>query len=82
MELDDIITEVNEAVEDQSIPRRLREALARVSRDLKAEDQDYAVKITSVIYDLDEMSNDVNIPVHAKTFLWDVISHLEALKSV
>ncbi|MFH1788969.1 MAG: UPF0147 family protein [Candidatus Altiarchaeota archaeon] len=82
MDLDDIIDEVQEASEDQSIPRRVREVLARVCQDLKAEDQDTAVKVTSVIYELDDIANEVNIPVHAKTLLWDVISHLEAVKSV
>ena len=81
MSLDNVIDEVKEASLDQSVPRRIRESLEKVALELEADSQDSAVKVTSAIYEVDEIANDVNIPVHAKTMLWDIISHLESLKS-
>lgn len=80
MRLDDVLEEIGEAVSDHSIPRRVRESLSQIAEDLKEDGTDSAVKVTSAIYALEDIANDVNIPVHAKTALWDIISHLEGLK--
>jgi uncharacterized protein (UPF0147 family) len=39
-----------------------------------------SMRITTAIYGIEEVSGDINIPMHAKTQLWDIISDLEALK--
>jgi uncharacterized protein (UPF0147 family) len=82
MDLEDVCREIQEACVDQSVPRRVRDVLSKISGELNKGGQDSAVKITSAIYDLDEIANDVNLPVHAKTLLWDIISHLESIKSM
>ncbi|MFH1835940.1 MAG: UPF0147 family protein, partial [Methanobacteriota archaeon] len=67
--------------EEGSLPRRVREALSKVADDLKLTGEDSAVQVTSAIYELEEIANDVNIAVHAKTIIWDIISTLESLKT-
>lgn len=81
MELNEVLKDINEAAGDHSIPRRIRETLARISGDLGKKDQDLAVKVTSAVYEIEGISNDVNIPMHIKTVLWDIISSLEAVKN-
>ena len=39
------------------------------------------MKVTAAIYGIEEVSNDINIPMQAKTTLWSIISDLEALKN-
>jgi len=80
MDVNEIATKIDETLKDYSVPRRVKEALGRVSKELLNNDKDKIVKITSAVYELEEISNDVNIPMHAKTILWDIISDLEALK--
>lgn len=80
MTLDDVIAKMEENVNDYSMPRRVKVTLARVKEDLKKDEQDIAVRVTSAIYELEDIVNDVNISMHAKTALWDIISDLEALK--
>ena len=46
---------------------------------LKDESQDQSVKISTVLGKLDEISNDPNIPVHARTLIWEVLSKLESI---
>ena len=38
------------------------------------------VRVSEVIARLDEISNDPNIPVHARTLIWEILSKLEAVK--
>ncbi len=80
MDIDDVIKEIDEILQDYSMPKRVKTVLKHVSEELKKDTSDRAVKITTAIYEIEEVANDINLPMHAKTTLWDIISGLEALK--
>lgn len=80
MDLESVIKEIEEKSEDHSMPGRVRNVLKKVLKELQRKDEDLAVRLTSAIYDIDEVVNDINIPMHAKTALWDIISGLEAVR--
>ena len=65
--------------DNNTVPRNIREAAGESSDLLKDEEQDQSVKISTVLGKLDEISNDPNIPVHARTLIWEVLSKLEAI---
>ena len=77
------IDEVCEILEyitnENSVPRNIREAANESSKLLKDEETDQSVRISTVLGKLDEISNDPNIPVHARTLIWEVLSKLEAI---
>lgn len=81
MDMKAVLSKIEETTQDHSMPKRVKIVLKRVSDDLQKDDQDTAMKITSAIYGIEEVANDINIPMHAKTTLWNIISDLEALKS-
>lgn len=80
MNLQDVIEKIDEKSEDYSIPSRVRNKLKEISADLRNGEQDIAIRVTSAIYELDDTVNDINLPMHAKTVLWDILSDLEAIK--
>jgi uncharacterized protein (UPF0147 family) len=80
MQLGEVLKEIKEVADDHSIPKRIREKLAKISKDLEDKNQDLAVKVTTAIYEIEEITNDVNIPMHVKTVMWDIVSGLEAVK--
>lgn len=77
------ISEVSEILEyimdNNTVPRNIREAAHESNDLLKSDDQDQSVKISTVLTKLDEISNDPNIPVHARTLIWEVLSKLESI---
>ena len=74
------IAEILEYImENNSVPRNIREAAQESNTLLKDESQDQSVKISTVLTKLDEISNDPNIPVHARTLIWEVLSKLESI---
>ncbi len=74
------VCEILEYIADNNtVPRNIREAASNSSELLKDEEQDQSVKISTVLGKLDEISNDPNIPVHARTLIWEVLSKLEAI---
>ena len=44
------------------------------------EKEDLGMKVSSVQYLLDEISNDRNLPMHARTIIWNIASDLETIK--
>lgn len=80
MEIKDVIEKIDESLNDYSMPRRIKNILSQIKTELLKEGSDKAIRISSAIYMIEEVSNDVNIPMHSKTTLWDIISDLEALK--
>ena len=77
------IKEVSEILvfisENNSVPRNIREAASESNELLNDEEQDQSVKISTVLGKLDDISNDPNIPVQARTLIWEVLSKLESI---
>ena len=79
----EVIDEVSEILEyitgNHSVPRNIREAAEESNKILNSGDEDQSVQISTVLTKLDEISNDPNIPVHARTLIWEVLSKLESI---
>lgn len=78
-----VLKEVCEILEyingNNTVPRNIREAAANSIDLLNDEEEDLTVRISTVLTNLDEISNDPNIPVHARTLIWEVLSKLESI---
>lgn len=64
---------------DRSVPRNIRRS-AKEAKESLQEDEDPVVRAASAISILDEVSNDPNIPVHARTTIWGALSTLETIR--
>jgi uncharacterized protein len=80
MEVKGVLGKIDDVLADFSMPKRIKAVLTQIKSDLTKENKERDVVITTAIYSLDEITNDVNISMHAKTAIWDIISELEALK--
>ena len=80
MEVDGVLGKIDEVLNDYSMPRRVKNTLTQIKTDLSKTGSETDVVVTSSIYTLDAITNDVNISMHVKTIIWDIISELEALK--
>lgn len=64
---------------DTSVPKNVRTAIAEAKAKLNEKGED-TVRISSAIYSIDGVSNDINLPPQARTMLWSILSMLEAIK--
>lgn len=80
MKVDVALNRIDEALKEQAIPKRVKVILERLRKEMACESKDPEVSLTTAVYELDEIVNDVNIPMHSKTVIWDLISSLESLK--
>ncbi|OIO27951.1 hypothetical protein COX86_01605 [Candidatus Micrarchaeota archaeon CG_4_10_14_0_2_um_filter_60_11] len=66
-------------IDDSAVPRNVRLTLADAKKKL-TEGDDPVAGMSGAIYDLDAVSNDINLPMHARTLIWNLLSELESLK--
>jgi len=74
------VTELMNAVlSDNSVPRNIRTAVEEAKLKIES-NEEKGVSITTAIYRLDDISNDINMPSHTRTEIWGIISELESIK--
>ncbi|MEM2934281.1 MAG: UPF0147 family protein [Methanocellales archaeon] len=66
-------------IEDDSVPRNIRRGADEVKNKLLYGKEKYAIRAAYAISILDEIGNDPNIPIHARTLIWNVASQLETI---
>jgi uncharacterized protein (UPF0147 family) len=79
MELKEISEMVGELANDTGIPKNIRRALTEAKVRLDS-DEENSVKISAAIYIIEGITEDINMPAHARTQIWAVISALESHK--
>ncbi|MFH0834716.1 MAG: UPF0147 family protein [Candidatus Micrarchaeota archaeon] len=64
---------------DPAVPRNVKNII-QTARERLTSEADSVAGMSGAIYALDEVSNDINLPMHARTMVWNLLSELEALK--
>lgn len=70
---------LNQVIKDNSVPRNIRRGAEEAREILLDETQDIKNRASSALYILEDLSNDRNLPMHARTTLWNVAGALETL---
>jgi len=65
---------------DTSVPRNIRRAATEARETLLREKEELGIRAASAVMILDEISNDPNMPVHARTTIWNALSILETIR--
>ena len=79
-EFDKVAELLKDIVDDRTVPRNIRTKCEDSIETLKSDKEAEAVRISTVISTLDEISNDPNIPMYTRTQIWNIVSALESLK--
>jgi len=67
-------------INDTAVPRNIRRAATEAIKQLRDETLSPGVRAANAISILDEISQDPNMPVYARTIIWNVITILETVK--
>ncbi len=79
--IDDILELLTEVSEDRTVPRNIRGTATSAIGILKEKNKDSDVKASEAIALLDEIATDLNMPVHARTKIWNIVGMLEAVQT-
>ncbi len=78
-EIDAVLERMQEVASDRSVPRNIRTVVDQAIEKARKKEQG-GINYSTAIYLLDDISNDINMPSHARTDIWEIISMLEAIK--
>lgn len=76
----EIIKRMEMLMSDTSVPKNVRTAIGQAKGHLET-NENYTVRISSAIYSIDAISNDINLPPQARTGVWGILSMLESIKT-
>ncbi len=76
MEIHDISSMLEGLINDTSIPKNIRKALSEAKMRLDSNDEK-GTKVSAAIYLIESISDDINMPAHARTQIWAIMSALE-----
>jgi uncharacterized protein len=65
--------------EDSSIPRNIRRVADETRTLLVNNSKAMGLRAAEAISKIDEISNDPNMPIHARTRIWELVSQLETI---
>jgi len=77
---ENIILRIQQVANDRTVPRNIRTLCEESIRILQNEKDDLAVRVNTVISNMDEISNDPNIPTYTRTQVWNIVSLLESMQ--
>tara|TARA_Y100000034_G_C6699375_1_gene308353 strand:- start:30 stop:278 length:249 start_codon:yes stop_codon:yes gene_type:complete len=81
--MNEIKEEVFELLEiinnDGAVPKNVKEKTQEMGSMLKEKNENLALKINKVLQDLDDLSEDNNVPEHTRTQIWNLASLLESI---
>jgi uncharacterized protein len=77
---EEIVQALTNLKEDEGVPKNVRSKIDLIIHELKDE-SDLSMKISKSLHNLDEISEDLNLPSFVRTQIWNVSSMLEKLNS-
>ncbi len=79
-EVKEILDILERLQEDDGVPRNVRMKIANACSALTCEDRPISIRVDESIQELDEVAEDINIPVYTRAQLWDIVARLECIK--
>ena len=70
---------LEELMGDITVPRNIRGSTSAVKNKLLNGDDPLAVRVATVISDLDELTANPNVPSHTRALMWSIVSQLETI---
>jgi hypothetical protein len=77
---EEIIQALTNLKEDEGVPKNVRSKIDTIISDLQDE-SDLSLKVSKSLHNLDEISEDLNLPPFIRTQIWNVSSMLEKLNN-
>lgn len=77
--LKEILTTLIQIKQDQTVPKNIRLKICDTIECLNNSDGNFELKIHKSLQELDELSNDSNIPPYTRAQIWNIVSLLESI---
>ncbi len=76
----EVVELMDSVSEDTSVPKNIRRAITEAKERLKGAEE-LSTCVSAAIYSIEAVSEDINMPMHARTQIWTILSALESIKT-
>ncbi|MFH0752020.1 MAG: UPF0147 family protein [archaeon] len=73
----DLIEHLTQIEEDTAVPRNIREKIRKAIAALE-EEKEFKIKANKALQELDDISDNPNVPSYIRPQIWNVVSMLES----
>ena len=80
MDITEVVQLLNQIEEDLAVPKNVRSRICSMKIMFEKGNGDIRIKIDRSLQELDEISDDPNIPSFIRTQIWNIVSLLESRK--
>lgn len=80
MTLENVAAMIKMVEDDPLVPKNIKKAMAEARQKIESGEGGDDVRASAALYIIEPISNEVNIPVHTRTQIWNIISMLETVK--
>lgn len=77
--IENCIQMLQQIMDDSTIPRNIRRVADETRALLLKDAKPAGFRAAEAISKIDEISNDPNMPIHARTRIWELVSQLESI---
>jgi uncharacterized protein len=74
-----LIEELTFIIEEDCIPKNVRTKVESAITTLQNEELECSMRVNKALQELDDLSEDTNIPSYLKPQIWNILSQLETL---
>jgi hypothetical protein len=74
-----VLEVLDRIMQDDTVPRNIRKISGEIKENLLHGEESLAIKASSAISILEDLSADPNIPMHVRTLIWNLSSQLERI---
>lgn len=78
--LQEVIRILKELQEDHTVSKNVKAKVCEMQKELEGcKEGELSLKVNKILCELEELSNDVNLPVFVRTQIWNLTSMLETV---
>ena len=77
--MESLIEELVSITEDQTIPRNVRQKIQEAILSLQNEEVEECLRANKALQELEDLSENPNIPSYVRPQLWNIVSQLETI---
>ncbi len=77
--MEELIEELCTIITDDSVPKNVKMRVKSALAALKEEDVEDCLRANKALQELDDLSEDPNVPSYLRPQIWNIVSQLETL---
>ena len=77
---EEVFEMISKIENESTVPKNIKIKMQNILIDLQEEEKGFDFRINKALQELDEISEDINLPDYVRTQIWAIVSILESIE--